>query len=111
MSGSIPISLGNLSNLEALDLSFNQLSGSIPSSLGALSNLVNLWLRENQLSGSIPISLGNLSNLQVLSLSGGNDELCAPNDEAFSGVVEEHRRAALDWPDVHGGRGAAEACG
>ena len=83
MSGSIPISLGNLSNLESLDLSFNQLSGSIPSSLGALSNLVNLWLRENQLSGSIPISLGNLSNLQVLSLSAGNDELCAPNDEAF----------------------------
>ena len=83
LSGSIPSSLGNLSNLEALDLSFNQLSGSIPSSLGALSNLVNLWLRENQLSGSIPISLGNLSNLQVLSLSAGNDELCAPNDEAF----------------------------
>ena len=83
LSGSIPSSLGNLSNLEALDLSFNQLSGSIPSSLGALSNLVNLWLRENQLSGSIPSSLGNLSNLQVLSLSAGNDELCAPNDEAF----------------------------
>ena len=83
LSGSIPSSLGNLSNLEALDLSFNQLTGSIPSSLGNLSNLEKLWLRENQLSGSIPISLGNLSNLQVLSLSAGNDELCAPNDEAF----------------------------
>ena len=66
-----------------LHLRENQLSGSIPNSLGTLFNLQELFLSGNQLSGSIPSSLGTLSNLQVLSLSAGNDELCAPNDEAF----------------------------
>ena len=46
-----------------LNLLRNQLSGSIPSSLGNLSNLEVLSLGSNQLSGSIPSSLGNLSNL------------------------------------------------
>ncbi|RKZ41194.1 MAG: hypothetical protein DRR00_31850, partial [Candidatus Parabeggiatoa sp. nov. 3] len=68
LSGSIPESLGNLSNLTWLDLARNQLSGSIPESLGNLSNLKYLILRINQLSGSIPESLGNLSNLINLNL-------------------------------------------
>ena len=42
-----------------------------------------LDLRSNRLSGSIPGSLGNLSIFESLWLSPGNDELCAPNDEAF----------------------------
>ena len=50
MSGEIPAELANLSNLEDLDLSFNQLSGEIPAELG---NLPNLSLDGNQLSGRI----------------------------------------------------------
>ena len=69
LSGSIPSSLGNLSNLEYLALPVNQLSGSIPSSLGNLSNLEFLALSVNPLSGSIPSSLGNLSNLVNLHLT------------------------------------------
>ena len=76
LSGTIPSSLGGLTNLERLWLGDNQLSGPIPSSLGGLTNLVHLVLGDNQLSGSIPSSLGGLSNLEELAmernqLSGG----------------------------------------
>ena len=60
--------MGNLSNLERLDLGSNALSGPIPSSLGNLSNLKSLSLDGNALSGPIPSSLGNLSNLELLRL-------------------------------------------
>jgi Leucine-rich repeat (LRR) protein len=69
LSGSIPSQLGNMSNLEWLNLGNNQLSGSIPSQLGDLSNLYSLWLANNQLSGSIPSQLGDLSDLYSLGLA------------------------------------------
>ena len=68
LSGTIPSSLGGLTNLARLELSGNQLSGTIPSSLGGLTNLEWLRLQENQLSGTIPSSLGGLTNLEVVDL-------------------------------------------
>ena len=70
LTGSIPTSLGSLTNLEGLELGDNQLTGSIPSSLGSLTNLRILELYLNQLTGSIPSSLGSLSNLEGLGLGG-----------------------------------------
>ena len=46
-----------------LDLYSNQLTGTIPVELGNLSNLQYLQLYSNQLTGTIPVELGNLSNL------------------------------------------------
>ena len=63
MSGEIPAELANLSNLEDLDLSFNQLSGEIPAELGNLPNLGFLDLSFNQLRGEIPAELGKISIL------------------------------------------------
>jgi Leucine-rich repeat (LRR) protein len=68
LSGNIPPELGNLSNLSFLFLAYNQLSGPIPSELGNLSNLSKLTLNRNQLSGTIPPALGKLSSA-VLNLS------------------------------------------
>ena len=67
--GSIPAELGNLTSLIGLSLSSNQLIGSIPAELGNLTNLTLLYLFGNQLSGSIPAELGNLTNLTLLYLS------------------------------------------
>ena len=68
LSGSIPGALGDLSKLEFLDLAQNQLTGGIPSSLGRLSELRYLSLEENKLSDSIPASLGDLRKLLQLRL-------------------------------------------
>ena len=69
--GTIPSELGNLSNLQGLDLWGNRLTGGIPKELGNLANLRWLWLSSgNQLTGGIPEELGSLSNLQSLDLWG-----------------------------------------
>ena len=81
LSGSIPESIGNLTNLTILYLFTNQLSGSIPDSIGNLSNLVALGLLNNNLSGSIPASLGDLSELEWLGLS--ENQLSGPIPESF----------------------------
>jgi len=72
LSGDIPNELGNCTNLTSLNLSRNQLSGNIPSQLGNLSNLRVLSLYRNQLSGNIPIQLGNLSHLEYLNFFSNN---------------------------------------
>lgn len=69
----VPPELGNLTNLTHLNLESCGLASSIPNSLGNLSNLIYLSLANNQLSGFIPFELGNLSNLTWLYLH--NNEL------------------------------------
>lgn len=79
LTGTIPSTLDDLSNLLYLHLHFNQLEGGIPSSLGDLSNLLELYLNDNQLEGSIPLSLGNLSNLKILFLRNNHLEGSIPS--------------------------------
>ncbi|XP_009138189.2 BRASSINOSTEROID INSENSITIVE 1-associated receptor kinase 1 isoform X2 [Brassica rapa] len=69
ITGTIPETLGNLTELVSLDLYLNNLSGPIPSSLGRLKKLRFLRLNNNSLSGEIPRSLTAVSSLQVLDLS------------------------------------------
>ena len=68
LSGKIPARLGNLAQLERLNLQDNELTGPIPPALGSLAQLEDLYLLNNQLTGPIPPALGNLANLSKLIL-------------------------------------------
>ena len=68
LTGTIPVEIGNLTNLDYLDLGDNQLTGAIPAQIKNLTNLTILWLEDNQLTGTIPVEIGNLTNLELLSL-------------------------------------------
>ena len=67
LSGPVPPEIGDLTNLQSLSLSNNQLT-SIPAQIGNLTNLQYLILNDNQLTG-IPPEIGDLTNLQYLTLN------------------------------------------
>lgn len=52
--GLIPAALGDLSELEVLDVSHNEFHGEVPSSLGRMRSLTRLVLSYNRLSGLLP---------------------------------------------------------
>ena len=72
LQGTLPASLGNLTELEHLNLSGNDLTGSIPTSLGKLTKLTHLNLSYTDMTGPIPSSLGNLTELAYFNLSGSD---------------------------------------
>ncbi|KAI5588038.1 hypothetical protein POPTR_005G083300v4 [Populus trichocarpa] len=84
ISGPIPSDLGNLTNLVSLDLYLNSFSGPIPDALGKLTKLRFLRLNNNSLSGSIPLSLTNITALQVLDLSNNRLSGPVPDNGSFS---------------------------
>lgn len=68
--GSIPASLGELAKVEVFYLGFNGLTGTIPTSLGGLKSIKDMHLGSNGLTGPIPSSFRQLKTLQRLALSG-----------------------------------------
>ncbi|XP_057796411.1 receptor kinase-like protein Xa21 [Salvia miltiorrhiza] len=68
LSGSIPLTIRHLHELQGLDLSDNMLGGSIPHAICDLLSLDTLYLHDNQFSGPIPKCLGNVSSLRNIFL-------------------------------------------
>ncbi|XP_031378619.1 receptor-like protein 18 [Punica granatum] len=68
ISGEIPATVGNLSQLASLQLDGNQLKGQIPPSIGNLNKLFSLGLNRNELEGHIPLQLMNFTQLTELFL-------------------------------------------
>lgn len=66
----IPKEIGNLFNLEGINLGSNQIE-EIPKEINSLINLKTLYLNKNQIS-EIPIELFDLINLKNLNLSCNN---------------------------------------
>ncbi|CAN6994359.1 unnamed protein product [Brassica oleracea var. botrytis] len=74
LSGEIPVEIFKLKKLKTLSLNTNNLEGVIPSELGNLTSLVELTLFDNKLGGEIPKSIGELKNLEIFR-AGGNKNL------------------------------------
>lgn len=80
LKGRLPPEIGDLSELESLDLHRNWrpgpssigLTGRVPPEIGKLSNLSDLNLSSNELIGPVPTELADLTNLVRLDL-GWND--------------------------------------
>lgn len=84
ITGPVPEELGNLTSLVSLDLYENNLTGTIPASLGRLSKLRFLRLNNNDMTGMIPVSLTTINTLQVLDLSANNLQGSVPVNGSFS---------------------------
>ncbi|KAL3729194.1 hypothetical protein ACJRO7_026312 [Eucalyptus globulus] len=69
LTGSLPERIGNLIKLTRLILVGCGFFGQIPDSIGYLQNLVYLALNSNRFSGPIPAIIGNLSTLYWLDLA------------------------------------------
>ena len=96
ISGTIPLSLANCTNLIWVSLSSNLLTGKIPAGIGNLHNLAILQLGNNSLNGQIPAELGKCQNLIWLDL----------NSNGFSGPVppELASEAGLVTPGLVSGK-------
>ena len=77
-AGPIPAELGQLTQLRDLNVASNAFTGSIPPELGQLTKLTRLDLRDNQLTGPIPAELGHIESLEVLLLGGNRLTGCIP---------------------------------
>eukprot|EP00322_Chrysochromulina_rotalis_P028694 CAMPEP_0115862040 /NCGR_PEP_ID=MMETSP0287-20121206/17970_1 /TAXON_ID=412157 /ORGANISM="Chrysochromulina rotalis, Strain UIO044" /LENGTH=319 /DNA_ID=CAMNT_0003316447 /DNA_START=102 /DNA_END=1063 /DNA_ORIENTATION=+ len=68
LSGSLPSELGQLNELNELNLEANAFSGSIPSEIGRLRKLEVLDLYSNALEGDLPSSVAHLINIRLFYL-------------------------------------------
>ncbi len=127
LAGSLPFELAGLTNLERLNLGFNELtglvprwlgslsylrnldlsgqwetpglSGPIPAELGGLANLASLNLARNALTGTIPVELGELANLERLRLA--ENDLTGPVPVSL-GNLPRLNYLSLSWNELTG---------
>jgi subtilisin family serine protease len=69
LTGTLPASIGGLTELQELALNSNSLQGNLPLALAQLTKLERLELWSNAIEGTIPAQLGNLPVLQLLDIS------------------------------------------
>jgi transglutaminase-like putative cysteine protease len=72
LTGSLPISIGNLAEITWLYLGDNEINGTLPQEMKNLKKLVYLFMENNQITGSIEL-LTELDNIEKISLT--NNEL------------------------------------
>ncbi|KAK4401902.1 BRASSINOSTEROID INSENSITIVE 1-associated receptor kinase [Sesamum angolense] len=103
LSGQLVPQLGQLPNLQYLELYSNNISGRIPNELGNLTNLVSLDLYLNSLSGPIPDTLGKLQKLRFFFANNRLEPLPASPPPPVQPTTPSPSRAEED-PEVHLGQ-------
>ncbi|MDC3321631.1 hypothetical protein OAV88_03420 [bacterium] len=68
MTGTMPLEIGRLSQLEWLSLYNNRFTGTIPRTLGRLNHLAAMFLQTNRLTGTIPLEIRDMNSLRDLDL-------------------------------------------
>ncbi|CAM8960796.1 unnamed protein product [Rhodiola kirilowii] len=69
---------GSWSSIKSIYLSTNKLIGKLPSGIGNMTSLVEFDLFLNNIEGGIPSSIGKLCNLRLFDLSSNNLTGCLP---------------------------------
>eukprot|EP01018_Ginkgo_biloba_P035229 Gb_14304 [translate_table: standard] len=84
LAGKIPIEIGELKGLHALNISWNYIRGHIPASFGNMEQLESLDVSHNQLDGKIPPEMVSLHSLVFFIVS--NNQLFGriPSEGQFS---------------------------
>ena len=70
LQGTLPASIGNLKDLESINIAQTNFSGTIPVELGQCTNLKNIMAWGNDLSGEIPDFWDQLPNVGVVQFYG-----------------------------------------
>jgi Leucine-rich repeat (LRR) protein len=83
--GTIPAGFYNLTNLEILKAGVTRISGSLSEDIGRLTKLKTLYFYQSALSGNIPKNLGKLTNLEYLALNTNRLEGTIP--DSISGLT------------------------
>ncbi|TXG67469.1 hypothetical protein EZV62_008744 [Acer yangbiense] len=101
-SGTIPSSLGNLTKLVSLDVSFSSFLGELPISIGNLASLKELILEGYNFSGQISSSiLGNLTQLDYLDLSHSHNKFSGQNSSSLSWIAKNTKLKILNLSDLN----------
>tara|TARA_B110000208_G_scaffold114901_1_gene141146 strand:- start:686 stop:1432 length:747 start_codon:yes stop_codon:yes gene_type:complete len=99
ISGTIPIDVGQMTELNILYLSNNQISGTIPDAIDQLTELTEWGLKNNTISGTIPDAFGQLTKLQFLELY--TNEISGTIPDAI-GQLTELLSLALSYNQISG---------
>ncbi|CAB9519794.1 expressed unknown protein [Seminavis robusta] len=100
ISGTLPASLGLLTNAHTLDLYGNQITGSLPTELGLLENVSSILLDSNHLTGTVPSQLGLLTNLDALSLENNALSGSLPEEICNLKMINQNIIIIVDCSDV-----------
>ncbi|KAF3685246.1 putative LRR receptor-like serine/threonine-protein kinase EFR-like [Capsicum annuum] len=97
MTGSVPISIFNISVLKVLSLARNNLNGFLSHKIGILTKMQFLYHTQNRFTGSLPNCLGNITSLREIHL--GSNKLSS-NIPPSLGYLQD--LVVLDLSSTHG---------
>ena len=87
LQGTIPSTVGKLTNLRQFGIYYCKLSGSIPNELFLAKKLKYLNLQDNNLSGTLSPDIGNLRELETLVLANNDIEGEVPFESMAFGFL------------------------